>query len=142
MALNTVLPPIAAAARYKPTIIVGQEDTVLFEETDDNIEARLSAVFDGYRERNLPTVPKLVCLGSRCDRLTGRFFVCYPPLRYAVTSARRAIDILIKLTAVFALPHSKISKLVWHFIASAVYNIPLEEQYDRVNKIVQFYRSS
>ncbi|KAL1400516.1 hypothetical protein pipiens_002065 [Culex pipiens pipiens] len=89
LALNTVLPPIAAAARYKPTIIVGQEDTVLFEESVDNIEARLSAVFDGYRERNLPIVPKLVCLGS-----------------------------------------------------SAVYNIPLEEQYDRVNKIVQFYKSS
>ena len=99
LALNTVLPPIAAGIRFKPTIIVGQEDTALFEDTEDNIETKLASVFDGYRERNLPVVPKLICLGTSIDHLTGRFFVCYPPLRYAVTSARGAIDILVKLTA-------------------------------------------
>ncbi|XP_065073049.1 uncharacterized protein LOC135697363, partial [Ochlerotatus camptorhynchus] len=137
-ALNTVLPPISAASRFKPTILAGHEDVLLFAVSRDQAHSKIQAVYRSYAERNLPTVPKLVAVGESLEHLQGRFFVIYNDVCYELASASRAVDVIIKLTAVFGLPYSKITKLVWHFISGYVYGIKQRESYACINKLQNY----
>lgn len=136
--LSTVLLPIPAGVRFKPTICVAQEDTIIFAEDEEEIASKINDVYAGYTERGLPIVPKLVFLGRGLDNLTGRYFMQYRDLRYEAASAGRAIDVLIKFTAVLGIPYSKVSKLVWHFISGVIYGIPQRESYANINKLHSF----
>lgn len=122
-ALNTVLPPISAAPRFKPTILAGQYDILILADSRDQAISKVQTIYRSYEERHLPIVPKLVAVGESLEHLQGRFFVIYNDICYELTSASRAVDVVIKMTAVFGLPYSKISKMVWHFISGCVYGI-------------------
>lgn len=135
LALCTILQPIAVASRLKPTILVGQEDTLIFVDSKEQALAKVQDTYRSYIELNLPIVPKLVAVGENLNQLHGTFMVCYSDICYEVQSASRALDILIKLTAVLGLPFSKISKLVWHFISGYIYGIHQEESYASINKL-------
>ncbi|XP_058464157.1 uncharacterized protein LOC131438283 isoform X2 [Malaya genurostris] len=136
--LNTVLAPISVAARYKPTITVAQDDTIIFANDEPEVILKVKNVNAGYKERNLPSAPKLVCIGSDIDNLRQKYLVIYDNLRYELSSAARATDVLIKLTAVLNLPYSKLSKLVWHFLSGVVYKIPQRESYAAIDQIRRF----
>lgn len=140
--LNTVLPPISAAVRYKPTIVVAQEDTIIFVASEDQVAVKVECVNTAYRERNLPLAPKLVFLGSDICNLSGKYMVVYGDLRYELSSAARATDVLLKLTAVFNLPYAKLSKLVWHFLSNVVYGVPQRESYASINKLRYFLETT
>lgn len=129
LALNTVLPPISAGYRYKPTISVAQEDTVVFARNEEDAASKIQTIYSAYAERSLPVVPKLVVFGDDLNRMIGRFFVYYGDIQYELPSAARALDVLIKFTAVLGLPYSKQSKLVWYSISDIVYRIPQRELY-------------
>lgn len=135
LALNTVLPPIAAASRLKPTILIGQEDTLIFVDAKEQAQLKVQETYRSYTELNLPIVPKLIAVGKNLDQLQGTFVVCYGDICYEFQSASRAVDILIKLTAVLGLPFSKISKLVWHFLSGCIYGIQQKESYASINKL-------
>ncbi|XP_058820798.1 uncharacterized protein LOC131682991 [Topomyia yanbarensis] len=136
--LNTVLPPISAGTRYKPTIYVAQCDTVIFAKDEEEIKSKVASVNAEYSERGLPIVPKLVFIGSGPNDLGGRYFVKFAELQYELSSAARATDVLIKLTAVFGTPYSRLSKLIWHFLTGVVYSIPQRESYASINKLRNF----
>ncbi|XP_058814155.1 uncharacterized protein LOC131678034 [Topomyia yanbarensis] len=134
LALSTVLSPISVASRFKPTILVGQEDTLIFN-SKEQAESKIKETYRSYAELNLPIIPKLVVVGENLDQLQGTFIVWYDDLYYELPSASRAVDVLIKLTAVFGLPFSKISKLVWHFISGYIYGIEQRESYAAINRL-------
>lgn len=135
LGLNTVLPPIPAGSRFKPTICVAQEDTIIFAKCEDDAHEKVQTLYCDYADRNIPKVPKLVILGSDINTISGRFLVYFQDFHYELPSAARAIDVVIKATAVFGLPFSKVSKLVWHFLSSDVYEIPERESYASINKL-------
>ncbi|XP_062535305.1 uncharacterized protein LOC134204514 [Armigeres subalbatus] len=56
LALNTVLPPIAVASRFKPTILVGQQDTLIFVDSKDQARSKIQDVYRNYEDLNLPIV--------------------------------------------------------------------------------------
>ncbi|XP_058836968.1 uncharacterized protein LOC131693274 [Topomyia yanbarensis] len=139
LGLHTVLSPIAAGLHFKPTIVVAQDDTILFVESVEDIRSKIQAVYASYAERHLPVAPKLVFLGSGYKQVTGRFFVCYDDvILYELPSASRALDVLVKLTAVFDLPYAKLSKLLWHFLSSYVYGIEKRETYANISKLTAY----
>ncbi|XP_058453812.1 uncharacterized protein LOC131431884 [Malaya genurostris] len=43
LVLNTVLPPIHASSRFKPTIYVAQEDTIVFVNKEDEIKSKIDS---------------------------------------------------------------------------------------------------
>lgn len=138
LGLNTVLPPIVASAKFKPTICVAQEDTVVFVDSCEKIVEKVQSIYASYVDRKLPISPKLVAVGTGPENLTGRYYVSYTDLCYEFTSFARAIDVLVKLTHLFGLPYSKISKLVWHFISNSIYGIEQRESYASVNRLHNF----
>ncbi|XP_062557162.1 uncharacterized protein LOC134222025 [Armigeres subalbatus] len=138
LALHTVLPPIAAGARYKPTVCVAQEDTVVFATSLDEAKGKVENIYSGYEERNLPLVPKLMFIGSGVTQIDGPFYVYYGDICYELDSAARATDVLLKLSSVFGLPFSKLSKLVWQFLSCYVYRVSHRETYAAINRLTRF----
>lgn len=136
--MNTVLPPISAAARYKPTIAVAQKDTIIFVENEEDVASKVESVNEQYKEHNLPPAPKLVFIGRGVNHLSGKYMVVYDNLRYELPSAARATDVLIKLSSVLNLPYAKLSKLVWHFLSGVVYGISQRESYASINQLRHF----
>ncbi|XP_058467123.1 uncharacterized protein LOC131440050 isoform X1 [Malaya genurostris] len=136
--LNTVLPPTSAAFRFKPTIRLAQEDTIIFAASLSEARLKVQNIYETYIERNLPVVPKLIALGSDYKSLEGRFFVQYNDICYEFKSARRATDVLIKLSVVFGLQSSRISKLVWNFIKHFAYDIKQRESYASINNLLHY----
>lgn len=136
-----MLPPISAGARFKPTICVAQDDTLIFAESVDDASSKVQQTYLTYAERKLPVVPKLVALGKDINSIQGRFFVFFKDFYYELPTAARATDVIIKFTAVFGLPFSKVSKLVWHFLSSEAYGLAERESYDSVNKLKNYLHS-
>lgn len=142
LGLSTVLPPNVASSKFKPTICVAQEDTVIFVESSDQLSQNVQSVYTSYVDRKLPISPKLVAVGTGLENLTGRFYVYYPDFCFELTSCARAIDVLIKTTHLFGLPYSKISKLIWHFVSYSIYDIEHRESYASVNRLHNFLRQT
>lgn len=141
LGLNTVLPPIPVGSRFKPTICVAQEDTIIFAECQVEADNKVQNKYHDYADQNLTEVPKLVILGNDVSNMSGRFLVYFKDFNYELTSAARAIDVILKTTMVLGLPFSKVSKLVWHFLCSEVYGIPERESYASINKLRNYLRS-
>lgn len=142
LGLSTVLPPLIVGRRFKPTIYMAQQDTIIFVESVDQIALKIQETYASYAERKIPLVPKLVVVGTGIDNIQGRFFVCFQDVRYELKSLARATDVLIKLTVVFGLPFSKVSKLIWHFIASSAYGIARPESYMTVNRLNTYLQAT
>ncbi|XP_058814073.1 uncharacterized protein LOC131677980 [Topomyia yanbarensis] len=136
--LNTVLHPQKVTSSYKPTVVNGREDTILFANSDIEADEKVREQYKVYQQLGIPLVPKLVFFG----RLSGTFRVYFQGFYYSLQSARRAIDVYIKLTAVLSLKHSKISKLVWLFIARFFYGIKVTERYASIDRLEDFVKSS
>ncbi|XP_055605922.1 uncharacterized protein LOC129754079 isoform X2 [Uranotaenia lowii] len=134
LALNAILPPIAVGRRYKPTIRDAQQDTILFVPTSAQIDLQLESLYETYKDKGLPIVPKLVVVGSVTE-IEGSFIVGYHKKLYHTQSAARALDIVVKLTAVHNLPYAKLSKLVWHFITDYIYQIKQLETYSAIEEL-------
>lgn len=138
LGLSTVLPPIVASSKFKPTICVAQEDTIIFVESYDQVIPKVQAIYTSYVDRKLPITPKLLAVGTGLENLTGPFYVYYPDFCFEFASSARAFDVLIKTTHLFGLPYSKISKLVWHFISCYFYGIQHLETYACESRVRKF----
>ncbi|XP_058464333.1 uncharacterized protein LOC131438355 [Malaya genurostris] len=137
LSLNCVLHPQKVTVSYKPTVLNGQNDTVLFANSDDEAKVKLAAVYTQYQSYRIPLTPKLIFFGTQAS-LTGVFRVYYGDLFYTLPSASRAIDVYIKLCEVLALKHSKISKLIWLFVQHYIYDLDIPERYASIDRLVQF----
>ncbi|XP_055543001.1 uncharacterized protein LOC129728579 [Wyeomyia smithii] len=140
LALNTVLPPIIVSSKFKPKICTAQEDTIIFVSSHEQLIPQLQSVYASYVNRKLPISPKFVAVGVDLETLTGRFFVYHPGFCFELSSAARAIDVLIKTTHLFGLSYPKLSKLVWQFIGCFVYGIDHQESYASVNRLSTFLK--
>lgn len=139
--LNTVLHPQKVKTSYKPTVVNGREDTILFANSDIEAEKQVQELYKVYQQLGIPFAPKLVFFGQPTD-LSGLFRVYFQGVYYSFSSARRAVDVYIKLTTVLSLKHSKISKLVWLFIARYFYGLKVTERYASIDKLEDFINSS
>ncbi|XP_058443690.1 uncharacterized protein LOC131425651 [Malaya genurostris] len=137
LSLNCVLHPQKVTVSYKPTVLNGQNDTVLFANSDDEAKVKLAAVYTQYQSYRIPLTPKLIFFGTQAS-LTGVFRVYYGDLFYTLPSASRAVDVYIKLCEVLALKHSKISKLIWLFVQHYIYDLDIPERYASIDRLVQF----
>lgn len=134
--LNCVLPPVRVTPGYKPTVSSAQEETILFDQTEQGAKQKLLALYARFKDLGLPHVPKLIALGANYKDLQGSFFVCYGKLSYKLSCMKRAVDVFIKLTLTLGLQHSKFSKLVWLFVVRCVYGVYVPEKYSSIEKLV------
>ncbi|XP_062563830.1 uncharacterized protein LOC134226806 [Armigeres subalbatus] len=121
---------------------MAQHDTILFVESIEEITAKVQETYASYAERKIAVVPKLVVLGTGIDNIEGRFFVCFSDVCYELPSIARATDVLIKLSVVFGLPYSKVSKLIWHFIANSAYGIERPESYVTIIRLKAYLEAT
>lgn len=135
--LNNVLHPQKVTASYKPTVVNGREDTILFVKSDAEADQKVQELYAVYRQLGIPIVPKLVFFGQPTE-LSGAFRVYFQDFHYSFTSALRAIEVYIRFTAVLSLKHSKISKLIWLFIAQYFYRLEVTERYASIDRLLDF----
>ncbi|XP_055604249.1 uncharacterized protein LOC129752500 [Uranotaenia lowii] len=140
--LNTILLPISTGARFRPSIQVAQEDTIIWAENEFEIGEQVQKVYAAYAESRLPLTPKLVAVGKDYRDVRGPFYVYYHSFYYKFSTALRAIDVLIKLTAVLGLPFSKLSQLVWQFISASIYELPISERYINIVRLSKHLKST
>lgn len=129
------------AVKCKPSVTNGQEDTIIFADSDDDANSKLATLYRKYKDLGLPTSPKLIFFGSQTE-LLDIYRVYFEDFFYSVPSARRAIDVYIKTTTVLALKHSKISKLIWMFISRYIYGIKVPEKYTSIIKLEAFLNAT
>lgn len=139
--LNCILTPQKVSTSFRPTIINGKDDTILFADSDETASDILSNVYSGYRDLHLETVPKLIFFGTP-TRLLGVYRVYFEEVVYNLPSVRRAVDVYIRLCTVLAIKHSKISKLVWIFVARYVYGLVVKERYATVEKFEEYLKAT
>lgn len=135
MLLNCVLPPAKVTANFKPSILRAQEDVIIFAASDEDARQKLDNFNEMYTDLGFEIVPKLVFRGEGILSLSGQFEMHYKDIVYSLPSAKRAVDVLIKLITVFGLKHSKISRFAWQFIRSAYYKVPGEAAYSTILRL-------
>lgn len=136
--LNCVLHPQKVSINHRPTIVNGQEDTIIFASTYEDAAKKVEEVYRRYEELSIPPTPKLVVFGKDYKNQTGVYRIYYKNLHYTVSTITRAIDVLIKFTVVYGVKPSKISYLVWLFIYHFVYGINRPEKYTSVTKLEEY----
>lgn len=133
--LNNELRPTKVTKKFKPSILAAQEDIILFAETDEEVASKIKELETTYTSYGFRPIPRLVFRGKNLQALRGIYEVRYRDTVYQLDSAVQAIDTLVKFTTVFGLEYSKICRLVWNFICSFIYDIPVAEQYEAINKL-------
>lgn len=139
--LNTVLHPQKVTTSYKPTVVNGREDTILFADSNSDADMKVQNLYKVYEQLGIPIAPKLVFFGQPTD-LKGEFRVYYHDFYYSFSSAQRAIDVYIKFTKVLSIKHSKISKLVWMYVARYFYGLKVNERYASIDRLEDFLNTS
>lgn len=136
-----MLHPQKVTTSYKPTVVNGKEDTILFASSDAEADQKVQELYKVYQQLGIPITPKLVFFGQPTG-LSGLFRVYFRDFYYSFSTARRAIDVYIKLTSTLSLKHSKISKLVWLFIARYFYGLKVAERYASIDRLEDFVNST
>lgn len=136
--LNCILHPQKVSVKIRPTIVNGQEDTIIFASNHDDATEKVTATYRRYEELSIPPTPKLVVFGKDFRSQSGVYRIYYNNLFYTVSKLTRAIDVLVKLTTVFGLKPSRISYLVWLFIFHYVYGIIRPKKYTSVSKLEDY----
>ncbi|KXJ69394.1 hypothetical protein RP20_CCG027287 [Aedes albopictus] len=136
--LNNFLLPTKVTKTFKPTILSAQEDVIFFAATDAEAMQKIHEFNETSCKLGLKPSPKLIFKGENFKSLTGEFEVHYQQIVYRFNSAVRAVDVLIKFSTVFGLEYSKISRLVWNFVSSYMYKIPVPEEYQSIIKLKRY----
>lgn len=136
--LNNFLLPTKVTKTFKPTILSAQEDVIFFAATDAEARQKIHEFNETSCKLGLKPSPKLVFKGENFKSLTGEFEVHFQQIVYRFNSAVRAVDVLIKFSTVFGLEYSKISRLVWNFVSSYMYKIPVPEEYQSIIKLKRY----
>ncbi|EAT34309.1 AAEL013428-PA [Aedes aegypti] len=136
--LNNILLPTKVTKTFKPTILSAQEDVIFFAASDAEAIQKVNEYNETVCKLGLKPSPKLVFRGESFKTLTGVFEVHYQNIVYRLDSAVRAIDVLIKFSTVFGLEHSRISRLVWNFVSSYMYKLPVPEEYGSIIKLKRY----
>lgn len=141
LVLNTVLLPVKASSRYKPTVATAQADTFLVAPNREEALIAVKNIYDVYEKQGFPLCPKLVVFGENHHNFRGCMIV-YKSLAYEFSTVARAIDVAIKLHLVLGLPFSKTSKLVWVFITKYLYGVEPNRGYLCIDKIINFLQQN
>lgn len=136
--LNNFLRPTKVTRSFKPSILFAQEEIVSFAVTDEQALEKVKELTSIHSSYGISSIARLVVRGQDIKSLTGIFEVYYEGTIYRLDTAAKAIDVLVKFNSVFGLRFSRISRLVWNFICSFIYDIPIQEQYDSINKLKRY----
>lgn len=136
--LNNHLLPTKVTKTFKPTVLSAQEDVIFFASSDAEATQKVSDNNAALCKLGLKPTPKLVFRGKDFKTLTGVFEVHYQNIVYRLESAVRAVDVLIKFSTVFGLEYSRISRLVWNFVCTFIYKLPVPEEYPSINSLKRF----
>lgn len=136
--LNNFLRPTKVTKTFKPSILSAQEDIILFADTDEQAAEKLAEVNSTYSQYGFSPIARLLFRGQDIHSLTGVFEVHYKGISYKLDTAARAIDVLVKLNTIFGLEYSRITRLVWNFICTFLYELPVQEQYESINKLRRY----
>lgn len=136
--LNNFLRPTKVTKNFKPSILSAQEDIILFADTDEQALEKIDELNSTYTQFGFSPIARLLFRGQNIRSLTGVFEVYYKGVTYKLDTAARAIDVLVKLNTIFGLEYSRISRLVWNFICIFVYELPVQEQYESINKLRRY----
>ncbi|XP_055586992.1 uncharacterized protein LOC129748779 [Uranotaenia lowii] len=133
--LNCVLLPVKVARGFKPTILYAQAETVLFAETRQLAVEKYKELCSRLKDLGLPAAPKIVARGRGPTQLQNTFYVIYEELCYELPTLLQAVDVLMQLSHVLGIKHSKVSKQIWLFLARYVYSICTPEKYKSIEKL-------
>lgn len=138
LGLNTVLIPVKAGKGFKPTVITAQNDTFWLCADENVARSKLEAERLIWDQLGWPEIPKLIIFGTSIETVSPVCLVTYKNIEYKLPSVSRGLDVLVKLTLVFNLPVSKISKLLWLFIQQFVYEVDVPYSYANVTKLIEY----
>ncbi|XP_058832953.1 uncharacterized protein LOC131690894 isoform X2 [Topomyia yanbarensis] len=71
--LNKVLKPTKVTRNFKPSVLVAQEEVILFAASDESAAKVLEKFTDDYKKYGFQPVPKLVFIGKNVNSLGGEF---------------------------------------------------------------------
>ncbi|XP_062549483.1 uncharacterized protein LOC134214054 [Armigeres subalbatus] len=132
--LNNVLKPTKVTRIFKPSVLVAQEDVILFAATDDDASATLDKFMEEYTKHGFQPVPKLIAIGENVTSLDGEFQVRYKNFTYRFNTLIRAIDVLLKCSAVFGLEHSRISSSIEPNSSRTISSPALPNNLEHINR--------
>lgn len=136
--LNNFLLPTKVSKTFKPTVLAAQEDVIFFASSDAEASQKVKDFNVASYKLGLKPTPKLVFKGKDLKSLTGAFEVHYQHIVYRLDSAIAAVDVLVKFNTIFGLEYSRISRLIWNFICSFIYKLPVPEEYASINSLKRF----
>lgn len=126
---------------FKPSILFAQEEIISFAQTDEQAAERVRELNATCASYGISSIARLVARGENIEILTGGFEVHCDGTIYRIDSAANAIDLLVKYNSVFGLKFSRISRLVWNFICSVLYEISIPEQYEAIIELKRYLAS-
>ncbi|XP_055524504.1 uncharacterized protein LOC129718104 [Wyeomyia smithii] len=133
--LNCCVKPSKITKTMRPAILTAQEDVLMFAGSLDSARESIKTLFEAYAVQNITPHPKIVAIGVDYTSTKREFYVLYEDIVYKLDSAARAVDVLIKMSNIFKLPFSKITKLVWYTIEEVMYDTRAPAQYKQIEEI-------
>ncbi|XP_055613582.1 uncharacterized protein LOC129760027 [Uranotaenia lowii] len=133
--LNNIFKPTKVTREFKPTVVFAQEDIIIFASTDEEVDQKIAEREISYGKFGFPPTPKLLFRGENAWTLTGTFELHFKDIVYRIDSVAGAVDAFVKFITVFGINCSPVCRLVWNFIRSYVYEIPVAEKYECIETL-------
>lgn len=130
--LHAVIQPKRINQKLKPTITDAQEDFIIFVQNLNELERKLEHV-----KQKLGTLqPKIVVIGAKWNKF-DEIFISYEDIKYKCGSYRECLWTLIKLSFIFNLEYSVLSKEVWYFLQEFLFQI--DSKQPNINKYLRLF---
>ena len=98
------------------------------------MQEKLQKMKEINRQNKNKIQPKIVVVGPTLNDLE-HFYVYLDELKYKMGSFKKCLDMVIKISYVFQLEYSHISKQVWSFLESYFYGLESERFSEVINLI-------
>lgn len=120
--MHAVIQPKRISPKIKPTISDAQEDFILLIPIINQLQERLDSLQSKFYKQKLNIQPRIILIGPSYAEIF-ECLVYFDGVKYKCSSVRKCIDIVIKLSYVFNLNYSPISKEVWFFFQEYFFDI-------------------
>lgn len=120
--MHAVIQPKRISPKIKPTISDAQEDFILLIPIINQLQERLDSLQSKFYKQKLNIQPRIILIGPSYAEIS-ECLVYFDGVKYKCSSVRKCIDIVIKLSYVFNLNYSPISKEVWFFFQEYFFDI-------------------
>lgn len=132
--LHAILHPKRLNKSHKPTILEAQEDFVLHVSSFNIMQEKLEKMQEENKLKKLKIQPRIVVVGPELTKL-NHFYVYLDGLKYKLGSFKKCLDLVIKISYVFQLKYSHITKHVWSFLENYFFGLDSERFPEVINLI-------